>query len=621
MKKFLLLLFLAVSSIVSAQNAALCEEAYSLCGSLGIPFPNTTGTSAQTTPISTYGCLGSQPNPVWFYFSIAESGPLAFIMNQVSENGTPIDVDFICYGPYSSPEGMCNNAGSNNIVDCSYSASATEQLDISNAQAGEYYLLMITNFNGSPGFITIENALNGTGVIGCSGININAFIDANANGVRDANETNFPFGVISYEANNSGTVHEVNDSDGFFTIYDEDPAASYDFSYSIPEPYTSYYSVSPASYQDINPQAPGSIQTYEFPISIIQSYQDLSVNLIASWGSPAAGFSHHLTVAYTNLGPETVSGTVAFTKDNAFTITSVSSPDAIITLYGFELPFTDLAPLEIRYVTVYMDVPAIPTVTLGQLTSCSASITPVADDVNPTNNLSELSQEIVASYDPNDITESHGREIIAATFTENDYLYYTIRFQNLGTAPAHNVRIEEVLDAQIDASTLTMLSSSHSYELDRTGSNLSWKFNDIMLPAAQDDEAGSNGYVYFKVKPLPGIQAGDMIPASAGIYFDFNPVVETNTFTTEFVTALSTATVTPKAFTLYPNPATGRVNITSVNGIDTVKIYDITGKVLLSKAYNGALQTTIDTASLSAGTYFVEAQQGNTHSTLKLIKL
>lgn len=109
-----------------------------------------------------YGCLFSQPNPAWYFVQIQESGNVSFNITQNTAfdgNGNPIgdglDVDFIAYGPFEDPEGQCGEALDSSVeVDCSYSAAPVEDFTINNAQEGEYYLVLITNYNQAPGYIS-----------------------------------------------------------------------------------------------------------------------------------------------------------------------------------------------------------------------------------------------------------------------------------------------------------------------------------------------------------------------------------------------------------------------------------------------------------------------------------
>ncbi|HET8886236.1 MAG TPA: hypothetical protein VFM70_07800, partial [Salinimicrobium sp.] len=139
-------------------------------------------------------CLGSTPNPAWFYMQIGESGDLQFLIQQTTggftDSGAPIgsqiDVDFVAYGPFDSEVGGCSelddcdSCGNNqtddgypygNVVDCSYSGSWTETLTINDAVEGDYYLVLMTNYNGSPGYILLtqtNEGNTGAGATDCS---------------------------------------------------------------------------------------------------------------------------------------------------------------------------------------------------------------------------------------------------------------------------------------------------------------------------------------------------------------------------------------------------------------------------------------------------------------------
>ena len=76
--------------------------------------------------------------------------------------------------------------------------------------------------------------------------------------------------------------------------------------------------------------------------------------------------------------------------------------------------------------------------------------------------------------------ESHGGKIVFEEFSTDEYLYYTIRFQNSGTANAQFIRIEDNLDAQLDENSLRMVAISHDYTLTRQGNLLHWKFSQII---------------------------------------------------------------------------------------------------------------------------------------------
>ncbi|MCX8081195.1 MAG: gliding motility-associated C-terminal domain-containing protein [Bacteroidia bacterium] len=128
-----------------SQPNTTCQNAAPFCTGTTYNFPaGVNAGSAQNGPY--YDCLFTQPNPVWYYMQVAQSGPITIVM-QGSGN---MDIDFCCWGPFNSLNGVCNNLTANNVVDCSYSTSATETCVIPNAVAGQYYILLITNFSNQP---------------------------------------------------------------------------------------------------------------------------------------------------------------------------------------------------------------------------------------------------------------------------------------------------------------------------------------------------------------------------------------------------------------------------------------------------------------------------------------
>lgn len=210
-----------LSTFPDCNNAYQCPNAHSLCGSIGDPFANTN--TGQAGPNS-YGCLETTPNPSWFYLPVGVSGNLSYNIQQNNMSGVGLDVDFICYGPFNSLAEGCANLTPANIIACSYSPAAVENFTIPNAQAGQYYLLMVTNFSNQAGLITINENSQSQGALGCAGLRMQAFLDINNNGVKDAGENGFALGNFNYEANNNGTVHAITDADGFYALYDENLA-------------------------------------------------------------------------------------------------------------------------------------------------------------------------------------------------------------------------------------------------------------------------------------------------------------------------------------------------------------------------------------------------------------
>lgn len=442
---------------------------------------------------------------------------------------------------------------------------------------------------------------------------LKAFLDTNANGVKDTGEPNFTHGSFSYQVN-SGAVISGNGANGSHSIFVSDVTNSYNLNFVVNSAYSSYFSTT-TSYSNISVATGSGSTTYYFPVTALQSFSDVQVNLIGN-NQPRPGFTYTNTIVYKNNGYQTIpTGTITFTKDPAVTITTISQTGTTATTNGFMYDYMNLGPLETRYIQVTMQVPVIPTINLGDILTNNVTITPNPDTIIA-NNTSSISQTVVGSYDPNDKMESRGPEIDIDTFTANDYLCYTIRFENTGTAAAEFIRIEDTLHADLNPSTFEMIHASHAYNVTRTGNALVWHFFDIDLPPTIQNPVLSQGYVYFRIKPNTGFAIGDIIPNTAEIYFDYNPAIITNTFETEFVETLSTTDFNFATISMYPNPTTSMLNFNSIETIKEIIVYDLLGNQVLVKSTNGN-ELSLDVSNLSKGMYLVKFINAENNQTIR----
>lgn len=141
---------------------ATCEDAG--CSEAG-SYPSLT----DTPDMGSFDCLGTTPNPNWIAVGIDNPGNLT--LNIVQSGG---DVDFAAYGPYNSVTEACPIDGNTAAIDCSYSASASETVQLNNVQNGEVYIILITNYSNSPGTITVSPGAGSTATSNC---NINFDVD------------------------------------------------------------------------------------------------------------------------------------------------------------------------------------------------------------------------------------------------------------------------------------------------------------------------------------------------------------------------------------------------------------------------------------------------------------
>lgn len=602
-----------------------CEFANPICTSLNTPIENI-HSNMDAKLGNDYGCLGFYAkNPKWFSIPVTTNGTINLKIEQNSNinfTGSPINVGYIIYGPFNDSSTPCNTLFEyTDIVNCGASLGNVKFPTIANAQAGQYYIMMVSNisnqFGNEAGYFKITELATSTGTIDCSGFRLSSFIDANNNGIKETDESNFQLGQFTYEKNNDNEVHTIIEPTGVTKIYENNTANSYSLGYSINSNYATYYNL-PTSYSNVTLGSTLGMQDYYFPIIFNQNYIDLEVQCI-SMSAPRPGFTYQTKVVYRNLGNQTLStGTISFTKDNLVTITNNSQTGTTPTSDGFSFVFSDLLPFETREMIITMQVPTIPNVSLGELLTNSATIEPSLDDVILSNNSASVSDIIIGSYDPNDKMESHGDKIVFNSFSQDDYLYYTIRFENTGTASAINVRINDVLDAKLNENTIEMISSSHAYRMDRVANHINWYFDSILLPVSVANTEIGKGYVTFKIKPMPGYTVGDIIPNTASIFFDFNPAIITNTFNTEFITTLSVNDFENAEISVFPSPTQNILNIQIQETIVEASVYDIVGKKV---AVNLITANSIDVSSLAKGMYIIKVftENNKTFST-KFIK-
>jgi len=151
MRSFLFFCISWFTLLIAVGQNNTCNNATPFCTGQNMQFPaGVNAGSAQQGP--NYGCLGSQPNPAWFYFQAATSGPMVIAMSATW------DIDFICWGPFPNLATACNSlTGANQVPGsgyqnpnsngCSYSGAPTETLRVQNAVPGQFYILLITNFS------------------------------------------------------------------------------------------------------------------------------------------------------------------------------------------------------------------------------------------------------------------------------------------------------------------------------------------------------------------------------------------------------------------------------------------------------------------------------------------
>jgi len=258
--------------------------------------------------------------------------------------------------------------------------------------------------------------------------------------------------------------------------------------------------------------------------------------------------------------------------------------------------------------------------TLGDEICVNIVTTPNLGESNDFNNDYTFCYDVVNSYDPNDKTVYP--KSVEPLY--NDWLIYTIRFQNTGNAPAYNIKLKDSISDLLDYSTFEMINYSHTNSFSLEGDILTVNYPNIMLVDSTTNFDESIGYFQYRIKPIENLQLGTEIENKAYIYFDYNTPIITNTAITKFneePSNNSLKTINKKNIdvTLFPNPSTGDVTIVLGDFMEQVslKLYALDGKLIKAEDFENKKSINWN-LNCEVGIYYIKVEYGNQQSVLKV---
>jgi len=439
-------------------------------------------------------------------------------------------------------------------------------------------------------------------------------------------------GTVMYDTNNNGCTNidvlasgvEIELTSGSYTAVTFTSANGHYLFSNVPDgPAT--VAIAPGSNFTGTPatstvSVPGNGAGNNFCLVATTQVNDLAVTIVPITNAQS-GFPAAYTLVVENNGTLPTNCTVTLQYDNTKLVYNSSNPGMNVNGNILSITYSNLQPFQNAYINVYFTVMTPQIVPAGDILLFTASVSPVTGDVTPDDNVDIHEQIVVNAYDPNDITVHEG-EFITPDKTD-EYLHYTIRFQNEGNANAVNIRVDATTDANLDWNTFEPVASSHNYSTALTNEGLSFLFNNINLTWAGNNEPDSHGYITYRVKPQGTVGLGDTMQGSAGIFFDFNDPVMTNVATTTVQNTMGISDIVSESFVMYPNPAKNIVTIqlanTHLNAADVV-VTDVTGKTVIGKnlTFSGNAAE-LNVSGLSSGIYFVQLTSEGQSATRKLI--
>ena len=602
MKRVLLsLLIISFSYFSASAQGDSCRQATSILVSYLNTYP--AGVNSGTAEVGAfYGCLYLQPNPVWYYLHVGNSGTIGIEMHSTPQ----ADIDFACWGPFTDPVSPCvAQLTAATLIDCSYSTSWSEMCDLPNATSGQYYLLMITNYSNVACNISFSQTSGSGSLIYASCMSGSIFNDVNQNGIKDIGEDSLVGKKVKLIDKN---IVVLTQSDGNYYFACDSGAHQIQ---CLP---MSYWDFTTDTIQNIYVQDSSThVGDINFGVTMQPASSDVSVDITGNTALTNTNVNYWLT--YRNEAALPKSGTVVLTIDPLTTfVSSLPAPDAqggnVITWN-----YANLLSLETRQIDLILTMPGV--AFLNDTLVTTAIINPIPGDMCPPNNYDTIKQRLVGSFDPNDKTVNKGIGAQGYTMFGTE-LEYTIHFQNTGSAPASRVQIVDSIDRDMNMESYCLLASSHDVSVEMTDRHaLIFTFNNIQLPDSSVSQTASCGFVKFKISPNDGLEENTPVVNYASIYFDLNPAIVTNqtlnTYTSKYtITDIGNTTFENQNISIYPNPTRGLIYISCAKpGTNTkIEVLNSLGQLIFTKQINSQT-TSIDLSSQNKGLYFIKVQTGN----------
>lgn len=316
-----------------------------------------------------------------------------------------------------------------------------------------------------------------------------------------------------------------------------------------------------------------------------------------------------------NSGCTAQNGTVTLNIDPQYSYSSANPAPASVSGQTVTWNASNLSGSNSQLISVAL-VPA-GTLTPGDTSCHTVSITPVSGDANPGNNGYTFCDSIRASLDPN---EKHVSGMGGLSASQE--LTYTINFENEGNDTAFNIYILDTLSTLLDASSFEILTSSHAVRPSFTDYNntkiIRFDFRDILL-ADKNHPESNKGFVMYKAKARNNLQPGDEITNTAHIYFDINPAVVTNTVRSKIPDPTSISRLSPEdGISVYPNPAKNVLYLENKTGrFSQAMLVNSLGQVSLRQELRKGVNN-LNTSALAAGTYYLVVSGSEAIRSLKV---
>ena len=519
---------------------------------------------------------------------------------EVTAAGT---VDGGIFGPYINivrldgpPVYQAYSVSSGNLV--------VDFVDLPPGAYAIHWWLGVTGEDLDPGVCGYDSLLVTVPSLGanCGSVQGTSYIDLDGDCIQDANEAGIPYNPLLVQPGNEAVLTNGSGQfafglpNGNYTLEQTDPTLVPICPVAQPVPFTVNTDLSTINLANSSTE----------PL-------DLRVSLAGTVFRPGFPTQYHVLVR--NDSPQQ-SGPATVTLELDPTLVFVSSTVAASNMSGntitWDLPaFTSFQAMQ-WYVTVQTPVGT----PLGTLLNSTLTVSNTLPEGNLVNNTHIDADSVVGSFDPNDKRAQTSTRASESLYyiNEDEWIDYTIRFQNTGTFPAEFVVITDTIAAELDMLTFEQGAASHPFTVSfKPGRVVEWRFDDIHLLDSASDELASHGLVKFRLRPTLPLVAGTVISNTANIYFDFNdPVItEPSVLTAEFSTGAQGQEQGQGQMLLQPNPASDDLLLRVTDGaIEVITVIAADGREVMRQWLRSS-NSTIGVSGLPAGSYFLIATMSN----------
>lgn len=512
------------------------------------------------------------------------------------------------------PPSQLINGGSQDV-------SNNTSFNFSNLAAGAYWIITdpdilgtVPNDPGGPLNCLDSMYVEVPDLMGqCGSVSGQVFIDHDQNCLQEANDPALAYRLIEFTP---GPFYAITNSNGYYGTN----LANGNYTMEVAGTGTELHPICPA----VQP-IPVVVSSVNQEVNVADSsLTPLDLITTISAGPARIGFEHTTWMRVRNASGQ-ASGMITATLQFDPQMSFISAEPVPLSVVGNTVTWSLPALTGYDHVdaSVHLQIPADVGL-IGMPYSHLASASQGIAEADLTNNEATWNSVFTASYDPNDklVRTSSGASESMYFIGQDEWMEYTIRFQNTGTDTAFNVVVRDVLPTTLDMGTFEQGTASHAFDVTfKPGRAVEWHFANILLPDSNVNEAGSHGQVSFRIRPVQPLLPATEISNSASIFFDFNPPVITEpcVLTTEFSTSIRE--LAQHGVQLLPNPANDQLTATSSNGpILGVRVFSVDGRLMLVVP-STTNRSTFDVSDLAAGIYVADVRlQDGRHIQQRFIK-